>query len=106
MQFIRRPSLALTGIFLATILIGANAPRAVGSFETLAQPSVVRTLVVATPFEHLGLRTREPMLVEHPDGTLFVSGYGEPQPTLWKSRDGGVSWAQVNVGTEADGAVG
>lgn len=54
---------------------------------------------------------REPMIVEHPNGTLFVSGYGRsangtPQtaPRLWKSADHGVTWQPVNVGTEADGA--
>jgi hypothetical protein len=46
------------------------------------------------------------MIVEHPDGTLFVSGYGEPAPTLWKSADHGVTWARVSVGTEAAGAIG
>ena len=64
------------------------------------------TLVMTGPFDHLGLRAREPMVVEHPDGSLFVSGYGEPTPTLWKSRDGGRSWTTVNVGTAADGAIG
>ena len=106
MPFMHRPLIAPAGIVLATILLLGTVARAVGSFETLAQQSVARTLVVASPVEHLGLSTREPMLVEHPDGTLFVSGYGEPQPALWKSRDGGASWAQVNVGTEADGAIG
>lgn len=64
------------------------------------------TLVMANPVEHLGLRAREPMVVEHPDGTLFVSGFGELVPTLWRSRDRGATWAQVNVGTEAEGAIG
>ena len=64
------------------------------------------SLVMTGPVEQLGLLAREPMVVEHPDGTLFVSGYGEPLPTLWKSRDGGKSWATVNVGTAAEGAIG
>jgi hypothetical protein len=53
------------------------------------------------------------MIVEHPDGTLFVSGYGSPDgvppqtvPRLWRSVDHGATWAAVNVGTEADGAIG
>jgi hypothetical protein len=54
------------------------------------------------------------MIVEHPDGTLFVSGYGAAfmsgkdtdEATLWKSRDGGATWSRVNVGTKADGAAG
>lgn len=72
------------------------------------------TLTMAAPIEHLDVVAREPMIVEHPDGTLFVSGYGAgfvsgkrtDEPTLWKSRDGGTTWARVNVGTQADGAAG
>ena len=46
------------------------------------------------------------MLVEHPNGTLFVTGYGGPAPVLWRSADRGATWVAVNVGTEAAGAVG
>ena len=50
------------------------------------------------------------MAVEHPNGALFVSGYArgpmEQRPVLWSSRDRGASWSRVNVGTEADGAMG
>jgi photosystem II stability/assembly factor-like uncharacterized protein len=54
------------------------------------------------------------MIVEHPDGTLFVGGFGAArvdgnrtdEPTLWQSRDGGATWTRVNVGTEAEGAAG
>jgi hypothetical protein len=63
-------------------------------------------LVVAAAVDHLDVVAREPSIVEHPDGTLFVAGYGEPLPTLWKSRDRGATWVRVNVGTEADGAIG
>jgi hypothetical protein len=60
---------------------------------------------LAAPVDILGLAAREPMIVEHPDGTLFVSGYGASyvsgnrtdEPTLWKSHDGGTAWARVNV---------
>lgn len=53
----------------------------------------------------------EPMVVQHPDGTLFVAGFGatpdtNSQPQLWKSGDGGVSWVRVDVGTSEDGARG
>ena len=46
------------------------------------------------------------MVAEHPSGTLFVSGYGQPGPKLWKSADQGRTWQRVAVGTDADGAVG
>jgi hypothetical protein len=36
-----------------------------------------------------------------------VAGYGnESTPTLFKSGDGGASWQPVEVGTQADGALG
>ena len=74
-----------------------------------APPPAVLTakrLVVVDSVDHLDRLAREPMVVEHPDGTLFVTGYWEPTPTLWKSGNGGTSWQPVNVGTVADGAVG
>lgn len=49
---------------------------------------------------------REPMVVQHPNGTLFLAGYGKPKPQLWQSADAGATWSPVNVGSEADGAVG
>jgi hypothetical protein len=72
------------------------------------------TLRMAAPIDHLDVLAREPMIVEHPDGTLFVSGYGAAfmsgketdEATLWKSRDAGATWVRVNVGTKAVGAAG
>ena len=46
------------------------------------------------------------MVVEHPDGSLFVTGYGERVPSLWRSTDAGAAWSRVDVGSEADGAAG
>lgn len=64
------------------------------------------SIIFSAPVDHLDGLAREPMLVEHPDGTLFVSGYGEPVPRLWRSNDAGVTWSRVDVGSEADVAVG
>jgi len=64
------------------------------------------SLAAAQRVEHIDVVGREPMLVEHPNGALFVAGYGEPRPTLWKSVDDGASWSRVDVGTEAQGAIG
>src|ERR1700704_5253631 len=55
--------------------------------------------LAATAVEHLDLQAREPMVVEHPNGTLFVAGYGEADPTLWKSADRGTTWTRVAVGS-------
>jgi hypothetical protein len=56
---------------------------------------------------------REPMVVEHPSGALFVAGYGMATrptnvetPNLWKSTDGGKTWNRVNVGTTDQAALG
>jgi len=73
--------------------------------------------MLSGPVDHVDLMAREPMVVQHPNGALFVSGYGpgssdlsEPalnwRPHLWTSRDRGASWTRVNVGTAADGALG
>jgi photosystem II stability/assembly factor-like uncharacterized protein len=70
-------------------------------------------LTLSRPVEHLaGVAVREPMVVEHPDGALFVAGFtqdiaatGQP-PKLFRSVDAGTTWAAVNVGTPAHGAVG
>jgi hypothetical protein len=72
------------------------------------------TLTLAEPVNHLDVLACEPMIVEHPDGTLFVGGYGAAmvsgkktdEATLWKSRDGGATWTRVNVGTPEQGAAG
>ncbi len=78
----------------------------IGSCARGEAPTPATTLVVADRVDHLDVLAREPMVVEHPDGTLFVSGYGESVPTLWKSRDRGATWTRVDVGTEANGAIG
>ena len=60
----------------------------------------------------LGQAVREPMLVEHPTGALFVAGYSRDEaeasdpPNLFRSDDGGGTWIQVDVGTTEEGARG
>lgn len=82
----RDVGLALVPIVL-TACAGADAPG----------PT---TYVLEAPVDHLDTYASEPMLIEHPDGTLFVSGWGpsEVKPLLWKSADG-TSWQRVDVGT-------
>jgi hypothetical protein len=71
-----------------------------------------KTLVATESVEHLERLARESMVVELRDGTLFVTGYGgqhgevEKIPDLWRSRDHGATWEHINVGRNADGAIG
>ena len=70
-------------------------------------------LTLSGPVEHLAsVAVREPMVVEHPEGALFVAGFtqaieesGRP-PKLFVSVDEGATWAAVYVGTPDQGAVG
>jgi hypothetical protein len=54
-------------------------------------------LVLVDSAEHLDKLAREGMVVQHPGGTLFASGYGDTLPHLWKSADNGASWTAINV---------
>jgi len=64
------------------------------------------TLVLADSVDHIDALAREPMVVAHPSGALFVTGYFDSIPRVWKSLDDGATWARVKVGTPADGAAG
>jgi hypothetical protein len=71
-----------------------------------SRPTAELRLVAVDSVDHVDVLAREPMVVRHPSGTLFVSGYGDSIPHLWKSTDNGATWTPVNVGTTADGAAG
>jgi hypothetical protein len=90
---------------LCVLLVNGGFSR-IGVRGAIPNALTGNSLIVADPVDHLDVVAREPMIAEHPDGSLFVSGYGEPVPTLWKSSDRGTTWTSVNVGTEADGAIG
>lgn len=84
---------------------GASGGQTEDSLARRGRPAEAK-LVLTRQVEHLDAPAREPMIVEHPSGALFVSGYRSGRPTLWKSLDRGAKWARVNVGSEARGAVG
>ena len=69
---------------------------------------VNRELLVVNKVDHLATLAREPMVVQHPNGTLFVAGYRNQSdaPQLWKSSDLGKNWESVDVGNFEDGAQG
>ena len=98
---------------IALCLVAANNCRRSGDAGRVSPEAAAPwTLTLAAPIDHLDVVAYEPMIVEHPNGTLFISGgvarVGErpDEPTLWKSRDGGTTWSRVNVGTVAEGAIG
>src|SRR5256886_16623779 len=91
--------------FLCALAMHGGCTHGRGSAALGATPNGM--LAIAQHVEHLDVVGREPMVVEHPDGSLFVAGYGpQPRPTLWKSRDRGATWTRVDVGSEAQGAIG
>jgi hypothetical protein len=82
-------------------LVAACAP------EPVPSPPIVATrLVLADSVDHIDALAREPMVVSHPSGALFVTGYWDPVPPVWKSVDQGATWSRVDLGTAADGAAG
>jgi hypothetical protein len=73
----------------------------------------VTSLTLSGPIEHLAtFAVREPMVVEHPEGALFVAGFTraieetQKPPKLFISIDGGTTWEAVDVGSPDQGAVG
>jgi hypothetical protein len=103
-----------TGILVMCLVILAGCRRSGDVGRKAAETAPPSTLTVSAPVDHLDVSAAEPMIVEHPDGTLFVGGYGAAfmsgkrtdEATLWKSRDGGATWTRVNVGTPEQGAAG
>ncbi len=64
------------------------------------------SLPLVTQVTTVGTRTREPMLVQHPNGTLFVAGYAVASQGVWMSTDLGKRWAPVTFGENAIGLIG
>src|SRR5215813_7437710 len=73
-----------------TIVMRAIAILAVACSHRVGPPAA--GLAITQQVEKLGLLAKEPMIAVHPDGTLFVAGFGEPSPTLWSSGDRGATW--------------
>ncbi len=100
------PALGMTRYLVAfssLVLLSACTGARVSHNEGRAMKA---SLVALRSFDVTGMRAREPMVVRGRDGALFVTGYGEAAPVLWRSVDQGATWKSVNVGTAADGAIG
>lgn len=79
--------------------------------STLSLSAIAQTqteLIVKNKIDHITSLAREPMVCEHPNGTLFITGYRNvsDSPQLWKSNDEGRTWLKVNVGSKKEGAIG
>ena len=96
----------VNGRWWAMVLCGLAAGGCGPAPEKTRPATPAATLTFSAPVDHLDALAREPMIVQHPNGALFVSGYGADVPCLWRSDDVGATWSRVNVGTEAEGAVG
>ena len=117
-------SVAATSLLCAGLLLAVGCTPPVDSIE--ASPASATRLedlevVLGAPLELAPVHARvervarEPMMVEHPSGAWFVTGYGsqDPQnsspqqpPSLWRSNDQGTTWSAVDVGGPDDGAYG
>jgi len=79
---------------------------------TIVSTTAANELSIKSVVHFEDLQNREPMLLELGNGDLLVSGFPraahEPAraPSLWRSSDGGTSWARVDVGGPSDGARG
>ena len=100
-----RPRVACLAAFLLVFLPGCTR-------DVAPTPGSI-ALTISNHVEHLAsVDVREPMVVEHPEGVLFVAGFTQAveetvqPPKLFKSIDDGTTWEPVNVGTPAEGAVG
>jgi hypothetical protein len=101
-----KPLFAAIGFRVALVVTVACVVAAYGGYALGSKkprfpdkPAASKTLVAMERVDHLDRLTREPMVVELSDGTLFVSGYdneAEKSPGLWRSRDHGATWENVN----------
>jgi hypothetical protein len=83
-----------------TILASVAACASGGGATTVAP------LVPLAQVTTVGTRTREPMVVQHPGGALFVAGYAVSTQGVWTSTDFGTRWAPVSFGADASGMLG
>lgn len=106
---------AIVAVSLALFAMTAGcAPSATpepASTEPAAATDDAQILRQVAEVRHTGEQAYEPMVVEHPDGTLFANGFGrsanpEIAPRLWRSDDRGATWSRVDVGGKEDGAIG
>jgi len=105
-------SRSTTGSLLLLLAASFTVSTIASAQSQTSSGSGAASLVLLQHLDHIDEAAREPAIIEHPDGTLFVAGYGklsnekdQTVPRLWKSADHGVTWSRVNVGSANDGAL-
>lgn len=87
-------------------IISASFACSGDSASRIRHASTEQRITLRARVEKLDTLVREPMIAEHRSGALFVTGYNRRAPALWRSNDRGTTWIRVDVGGEADGAIG
>jgi hypothetical protein len=93
------------GLFRAVLIPVAFAVACSGQ-PVVSTPTGPMALALVDSVHHIDALAREPMVVAHPGGTLFITGYWDSPPPVWKSTNGGSTWTRVPVGTAGEGAAG
>lgn len=103
----------LAGALAALLVCAAcsSKPTVPSAATSLPAPDFLH---VVQRTDHLDALAREPVIVAHPDGSLFVAGYPSQisgtdwtqPPRLWRSDDEGQSWARLDVGAGTSAAQG
>ncbi len=107
-----RTTLVFTVTCAVAALSSAAPPATTTRASTQSAASAGGTLIQVERVDHIDTVAVEPMIVEDPQGVLFVAGYAywggnvRAIPQLWKSSDRGRTWNKVNVGTAEAGAIG
>ena len=70
------------------------------------QTNFKKEITIQWTSDQLEELTMEPMLVQDSDGTIYVTGFNQQYPILFKSVDNGNTWSSVDIGKEEDGAIG
>ncbi len=102
----RVPPVTARHVPLRAAFLRLTALIVVGACASRGNAPVAPTLVPLEQVTTVGTRTREPMLVQHPNGTLFAAGYAVASQGVWTSTDLGKRWTPVAFGENAAGLLG
>jgi hypothetical protein len=99
----RRPLVSFSPAAVAAAMTLASCMHRGGSSSSARGGGTLRQIQHTEVIDTLA---REPMLIQHPNGAVFVTGYNRIRPRLWKTIDLGATWSEVNIGMPRDVAIG